>query len=73
LVELADDLPQRQAAGPALTHEPDHALFGLVLYQAIVLIVIAEGELAGMGAVAAILGDAAPFQSSERSGAAYFC
>jgi hypothetical protein len=26
-----------------------------------------------MGAVAAVLGDAAPFQSSERSGAANFC
>jgi len=32
LVELAGDLPQRQPGGPGLAHQPDQALFGLVLH-----------------------------------------
>jgi len=48
LVELAGDLPQRQAAGPALPHQPGHALLGLVLHEAIVAVVIAERELAAV-------------------------
>ena len=62
LVELAGNLPKRQTAGPALPHQPDHTLLGLVFRQAVVLVVIAEGELSRMGAVAAVLGDVVPTQ-----------
>jgi hypothetical protein len=65
LVELVGDLAQRQAAGLALLHQPDHALLGLVLHEAVVLVVIAEGKLAGMGAVLTVFGDAAPTQGRQ--------
>ncbi len=71
LVELAGDLPQRQAAGPVLPHQPDDALLGLVLHETVVLVVIAEGKLTGMGAVAYVFGDAAPTQGRQRRGAAH--
>jgi len=71
LVELAGDLPQRQADGPALLHQPDHTLFGLAFDQAIVLVVIAEGKLPRMGTVVAVLWDAAPSQGRQRCGAAH--
>ena len=48
-VETGRDLPQRQAAGVGLLHQPDHVLLCRVFRQAVVLIVIAEGKLAGMG------------------------
>ena len=73
LVELAGDLPQRQAFGPGPAHQPDHVLFGLVFHQAVVLVVITEGKLAGMGAVAAVFGDTAPSQGRQHHRSVCLC
>jgi hypothetical protein len=52
-----------------LAHQPDHVLLGLVLDQSVMEVVIAERKLAGMGAITAVLGDAAPFGCQRRAAA----
>ena len=64
-VEIASDLPQRQPAGPVLTHHSDRHLLGTVLHELVVRVIEAEGQVASPLAPVPVPRGAEPVQSLQ--------